>query len=62
MTVGRKGGGWGVGKHKLGAWLTNSWLGKGGGCSGGGYWGRNSGEWVELWPGGGGEGRGAGGG
>ena len=38
MTVGRKDGGWGVGKPKLGAWLTNNRLDRGGGCRGGGYW------------------------
>ena len=38
-------------KPKLGAGLTNHWMGRGGGCSGGRYWGRYSGEWVELWPG-----------
>ena len=61
LTVGRKGGGWGVRKPKLGAWLTNNWMGRGGGCSGGRYWGRYSGEWVELWPGDRREGHGAGG-
>ena len=61
MTAGRKDGGWGMGKSKLGAWLTNNRLDRGGGCSGGRYRGRYNGEWVELWPGDRREGRGAGG-
>ena len=56
MTAGRKDGGWGMGKSKLGARLTNNWLGKGGG-----YWDRYSVEWVEVWLGDRRGGRGAGG-
>ena len=49
LTIGRKGRGWGMRKPKLGAWVTNDWMGRGGRCSGGGSGGRYSGERVDLW-------------
>ena len=36
LTIGRKGGGWGVRKPRLGAGVTSNWRGFGGGYSGGG--------------------------
>ena len=60
LTIGRKGGGWGVRKPRLGAWVTNNWRGRGGRYSGGRFGGWNNRGRVRLWFGEGREGSGAG--